>query len=271
MIGRNRAVFLGRDGELERLRAAIRQRESLLVWGPRDSGKSALVARAISALPESVGRRCLYASASGPPQEILSALLQGFAEADDPLLRAKLRAEAGRGESIAQWLKQQSSLRMRGLVYRAAGEGEYWIFLDDLLPMTYMLTRIVKELISMRKTPVYALARGWTYNEIGHGVQLYWNDHLRLHVGALPLPAAKELLEACILQSGLSRMDLDGFREDILEFSGLLPGAIVKMCAAAADSHYHYEDRIKTTLLHVDYLVSHFQGSTQPKGRDRTL
>jgi hypothetical protein len=53
--------------------------------------------------------------------------------------------------------------------------------------------------------------------------------------------------------------DLSGFREDILDFSAMLPGAIVRMCEAAGDSHYHFEGRIKTKLLHVDYLLNHCQ------------
>ena len=44
-------VFLGRKSELSRFREAIRKRESLLVWGASDSGKSVLVARALSRTP----------------------------------------------------------------------------------------------------------------------------------------------------------------------------------------------------------------------------
>ena len=79
-------------------------------------------------------------------------------------------------------------------------------------------------------------------------------------IGALPSVKAKELLEFSIRQHGLLGFDLSGFREDILEFSGMLPGAIIRMCEAAGDSHYHFEGRIKTKLLHVDYLVNHCQG-----------
>jgi len=39
--------------------------------------------------------------------------------------------------------------------------------------------------------------------------------------------------------------DLEGFREDILDFSELLPGAILRMCAAATGAHYHYEGESK--------------------------
>jgi hypothetical protein len=113
-------------------------------------------------------------------------------------------------------------------------------------------------------TPIYVIAHGWTYSDLGQAAQLYWNDRQRLHIGALPPAAANALLEWAIKRFGLSRFDLDGFREDILEFSALLPGAILRMCEAASDSRYHFDDgRIKTKLLHVDHLMKHCQRMTQ--------
>lgn len=250
--------FLGREAELARLEQAIRERKSLLLSGAADSGKSALVSQAIARLPQRDARWCVLATGSGSPLEILRTIALGFA--DDPLFKLKFRADTGYGASYSHWVKAQTSLRLRGLLYKAAGAGQYRIFLEDLAPMTHMLARIVKELMWNQTTPVYAVARGWTYMELGHAAPLYWNDQLRLHVGALPSAKAKELLEFSIRQHGLSGFDLSGFREDILEFSGMLPGAILRMCEAAADSHYHFEGRIKTRLLHVDYLVNHCQG-----------
>lgn len=254
-------IFLGRKTELSRLCEAIRKRESLLVWGASDSGKTALVARALSELPDRFVKRCICTKGVGTPHDILRGIAQGFAE--DPLFRSKFRADTGYGASFAHWVRAQTSLRLRGLLYRAAGAGEYWIFLEDLAPMTHLLTRIVKELMINQETPIYSIAPGWTYRELGHAAQLYWNDQQRLHVGSLSSAAANELLEWAIQKFGLSNFDLDGFREDILEFSGLLPGAILRMCQAATDSHYHFEGRIKTKLLHVDYLMKHCQGIAQ--------
>jgi hypothetical protein len=93
---------------------------------------------------------------------------------------------------------------------------------------------------------------------------LYWNDALRIHVAPLHERAAKELLEICIRMFRLDSVDLEGFRENILRVSGLLPGAIVKMCELAADSRYHYGDRIKFKLVHVDYLMQ-----SSPSALDR--
>jgi len=265
-ISAEAGLFLGRHAEMNRLREAIRKRESVLIWGASDAGKTALVSKVLSEMPEKVARRCLCAAANGSPLEILRGLVQKFEDTDNTLLRKKFRAETGYGGSFSHWTKEQTSLRLRGLLYKAAAEGEYWIFLEDVAPLSHILARIIKELMWNRKTPVYLVAPGWTYTEVGHAATLYWTDRHRLHVGGLALPAAKELLEICIRRFALSQFDLEGFREDILAFSGLLPGAIVKMCAAAADGQYHFEGRIKTRLLHVDYLVNHCQGTLHLRG-----
>ena len=178
--------FLGRQSELARLDDAIRKRVSLLIWGASHSGKSALVARTLVNMPEKIRRRCICAHGNGAPQEILREIAEGLV--DDPLFRSKFRADTGFGASFSHWVKAQTSLRLRGLLYRAAGAGEYWIFLDDLAPMTYMLARITKELMLNQETPIYAVAQGWTYNELGFASQLYWNEKQRLHVGGLTLP-----------------------------------------------------------------------------------
>lgn len=253
-------TFIGRQSELARLQDAIRKRESMLIWGLPDSGKSELVLRAVSQLPATIRNQCVCATGNGSPQEILRSITQGFAE--DPLFRSKFRSETGYGASFTQWIKHQSSLRLRGLLYRATGSRKYWILLEDLAPMTHMIARIMQQLMLNQETPVYAIAGGWTYKELGYGAQLYWNDRQRLEVGVLPLPAAKELLEWAIRRFGLAQFDLDGFREDILQFSGLLPGAILRMCAAASDNRYQFDGRIKTKLLHVDYLMKHCREST---------
>jgi hypothetical protein len=253
-VKKEMGVLVGRQGELARLQEAIHKRNSLLIWGEPGSGKSALVARVISQLPEVIASRCICARANGSPQDILRSITEGLE--DDPLLRAKFLADTRQNPSFSRWVRAQTSLRLRGLLYRAAGEGKYWIFLEDLGALDHLAARIVKELIWNRKTPVYAIATGCNCADFGHAASLYWNEQQWLHVGGLPPAEARELLELCIKRFGLSRFNLEGFREDILTFSGMMPGAIVRMCASARDSRYHFEGRIKTKLLHIDYLLN---------------
>ncbi len=248
-------VLVGREKEAERLRTAIGERRGLAVCGPADAGKTALVKQVISRLPKAAAKGCIYAPLRGAPREVLAGLLGQMHARGDALLEQRFRSETGRDGEFARWAADQTSLRMRGLLYRAAEAGSYCLFLDGVDGLSDAYTRIVKELSWMRGTPVYLLARGWTERELGRAARLYWNDDLRLEVGPLELRATRELLEHCIRRYGLARLNLDGFREGILRMSGRLPGAIVKMCARAGDAQYHFGDRIETRLLHVDYMM----------------
>jgi hypothetical protein len=113
----------------------------------------------------------------------------------------------------------------------------------------------MKEIMYRCTTPIYLASRGYSQGEIGYAWSLYWNDGLRIHLGPLSERTARELLETCIGRFGLTSLDLEDFREDILRLSGHVPGSIVKMCELAADSRYHYGDQIKIKLVHVDYLM----------------
>jgi len=229
-------VFVGRDTELARLRAAIERRESLAIWGPADAGKTALVRRVIAGLPREIARQCVYLPVRAAPQQMLRQLLEDMHAAGDEFLAGKFRGETGRGASFAQWAKRQTSLRMRGLLYRAAQEGKYRVLLDEVVGLSDAFARIVKELTWMRETPVYLIARGCGETELGRAARLYWNDDLRLPVGPIPLPAAKVLVEHCIRRFGLSRAHLyDGPGQPLAE--------------------YHFGGRVETRLLHVDYMM----------------
>jgi AAA ATPase domain len=247
--------FIGRRQELARLAEAIRRRESLLIWGPRDSGKTAMLTHAIASLPEKIARQCVRVCARGSLRNLLQDHVVQLYELGDPLVRAKFAAEArGPRSSVHSWARTQPSVRLRGLLYRAAREGRYCIFWDDVPVLGHAHLRVAKNLIWACKTPVSCLARGRGESEIGLGARLYWHDGLRLHLGPLPLPEAAQLLEQSIERWSLAALDLARFREEILGSSALLPGAIVRMTALAARPRYQSDGQIKTKLIRVDYL-----------------
>jgi hypothetical protein len=152
-------------------------------------------------------------------------------------------------------MAEQSALRLRGILLTAAERGEYRVFVDHLPTISQSVAELLKEIVNRTHTPVYLVGRGYSQAEIGYAWSLYWTDEYRLPVRPLSERAARELLDICIEKHALSSLDLDGFRDELLRLSGNLPGAIVKMCRLASNPRYHYGDRVKLKLIHVDYLM----------------
>ena len=259
--------FLGREEAAARLRAAILGRESVLIAGPRGIGKTALVTHVLGELSSEARRRMLCVDGIEGLQPLLRELVTELHRAGDSTLRSRLHAERVRSNNFKGWLTQQSSSRLKGEIYRAAEKGRYAAFFDHLPPLTHAMAKVLRELVWMRNTPVYLVARGFGEEDVGRAASLYWARGQRLALGPLPEAAARELLDISIRRFGLAGMNLDGFCNEILKLSSGNPGAIVNMCRLAAQSKYHCGSRIKTKLVYIDHLMNH--GGSARGGSER--
>jgi hypothetical protein len=248
-------ALIGRERELHRLRTAIQKRESQLIWGLSDAGKTFLIRQAIAGLPEADRRKCIYWTGAATGRQLVSHFLRELYVTGDPVVRRKVHADRAGEFTLDRWLNKQSLLRLRGILFAAAEHGDYRFFVDHLPSPTHKMARLLKEIMYRCKTPVYLTGHGYSQREIGYAWSLYWADEYRIQLEPLAETAARELLEMCISNFGLASLDLAGFREQILQISERLPGSIVKMCELAADSRYHYGHRVKLKLVHVDYLM----------------
>ena len=248
-------VMVGRERELHRLRTAIQKRESKLIWGLSDAGKTFLIRQAIAGLPEAARRNCIYGTGTATGRQLVSHFLRGLYVTGDPVVRRKVHADRAGEFTLDRWLNKQSLLRLRGILFSAAEHGDYRFFVDHVPSPTHKMAHLLKEFMHRCRTPVYLAGHGYSQQEIGSAWSLYWADEYRIQLEPLAETAARELLEMCINNFGLASLDLAGFREEILHFSERLPGSIVKMCEMAADSRYHYGHRVKLRLVHVDYVM----------------
>jgi energy-coupling factor transporter ATP-binding protein EcfA2 len=248
--------FVGRESEALRLRDAILKRESLLIAGPAGIGKTSLLLKVLGGLPAATTRYCLYLSGEEGVQPLLRWLLQQLYGLEDVTLRRQLHVEGIRESTFKSWLKQQPTSRLKGAVYRSMEKGSYWVFIDHSPPLTHAEAKIIRELAWMRKTPVFLLARGLTERDAGHVGSVYWGSKQQLLLSPLSEQAGRELLEFCIHKFDLGKLDLEDFREEVLRLSGLLPGAILKICSLAGDPRYQSGSRIKTKLIYIDSLVN---------------
>jgi len=248
-------TLVGRKEELRQLRAAIQKGESRLVCGPMDAGKTSLIKKAISELPEVERRKCVYWTGAASGRQLLSHLVGRLYEAGDSFVRKKVHIDGATESSLNRWLDKQTSGRLRGILFTASTQDDYRFFVDHFPPATHNMARLMKEIVYRCETPIYLASRGYSQSEVGYAWSLYFHEGLRIHLRPLSERWARDLLETCIGRFGLTTLDLADFREEILRLSGHLPGSIVKMCELAGNSRYHYGDQIKIKLVHVDYLM----------------
>jgi energy-coupling factor transporter ATP-binding protein EcfA2 len=247
--------LFGRRPELARVVAAIRDRQSLLIFGPPESGKSALVEHALASLPSEIARQCVRVVVEGSFQRLLQQHVVQLAAAEDPAVQAAYGKQGAGCRSAETWARKQTSGRLRSLLFQAFDRSFHWLFWDNVRQLGLAHYHFLREVIWMRKTPVCLLARGLAYEHLGQTGRLFWSDEQRLELGPLTQEDAGALLEAAIAREGLASLDLSEFREQVLEVSRNLPGIIVKMVAMAGKPRYQHGDRVKTKLIYTDYLV----------------
>ncbi len=247
--------LIGRESEARQLRQALRNGQSRLIWGPADSGKTFLIANVLAELSANERRKCIRWSGPATRRQLVEHLLCGLYHAGDRVVRNKVHTDRFGEATLSRWLAAQSALRLRGILFTAAEDGEYRLVVDHLPTISQSVAELFKEVVNRTKTPVYLTGRGFSQAEIGYAWSLYWTDEYRLPMRPLSDGAARELLDICVEKYALKSLDGDDFRDELLDLSANLPGAIVKMCQLAASPRYHYGDRVKLKLLHVDYLM----------------
>ena len=248
-------MLIGRERERARLREAIAERRSLLVYGPAGSGKSALLHDVLSSVGACLCRRCIVCAAEGAPSNIWLRLVTALAESGDSEVLTRAENDAASAEHFENWARAQTSLRLRGIIHRAARTRDYLIFLDAIAPLPDGVYRLLQEWVWSGRTPVILLGRGSTQDELGKASQLYWHEGLRLYLGPLERASAEAVLEDKIERFHLAKFADAEFRNFVLERSERLPGKIAQLCKLASNAAYHCGGHVKLHTLAVDFLL----------------
>jgi len=70
--------LIGRETETRRLHAALRKRQSQLIWGASDAGKSFLIAKVLAELPENERRKCICWAGAASRRQLIEHLVRGL-------------------------------------------------------------------------------------------------------------------------------------------------------------------------------------------------
>jgi hypothetical protein len=238
---------LGVCGERERVKAALQNRESVLITGPAGAGKTALIDAAIAELPNALDIVQIRYSSN------LHRLLVDLARS---LLSAKhkaLRDRARPGADVEKWLSIQTSVHLKGLLWACLEAEPRTIVLDGIDGASFPMYRFLQRMYFADGMAIIAAARD--IGSLGALSRLFWDPRAILHIRPLNHTDSEHLFDVAAKQFGLEQLDVDEFREKVLESAKGNPGQIIEMCRMAADPLYVSGKHIKFAPLRIDVMM----------------
>jgi hypothetical protein len=243
--GRLPLVGLGREQHV--LFGAVDRQESLLMLGPAGSGKTRLLESALESGSEAGAM--LYIPQFNSPHDLVVKIAR-------ELFRSRHRGfcrMASAGSDWESWLKCQTSVHLKGLLWESLETEPRALFLDGLSGAGHQTHRFLQRLYFTPGAALVAAARD--HLRLGELRRLFWDPGKTLHVQPLSEAEALELFEAAAGHFGLRGLSLDDFREKVLDWAGGNPGQIIEMCRLARDPRYLSGRYIKFALVRIDAMV----------------
>jgi hypothetical protein len=236
--------FVGMAREVQRLSVALETGDPMVVLGPRGSGKTRLIQET---LPSNA--RVLYIAWAPALHDLLTAMARALIASR----HAGFISRAKPGRDAEAWLAVQTSIHLKGLLWTAMETSPAPMMLDGIAGASFPAYRFLQRIYHAPGMALFAASRDAF--SLGALARLFWNPAKALHVPPLPERDAGQLFEAAADHFRLRKLDLDEFREKVLESAGGNPGQIIEMCRLATQPRYHAGRYIKFAPLRIDTVT----------------
>jgi energy-coupling factor transporter ATP-binding protein EcfA2 len=239
--------LIGFTSECQRLTIAIQKRQPLLILGPAGSGKSTLIAAALANLPKAQGVISIQ------PSTNLHRLLIDLGRRLLSTGHSTFRKRAGTGSEPEKWLLQQTSAHLKGVLWTSLEADPRVIVLDGVMGGSFPTYRFLQRLYFTKGMALIASAR----DPVSLGVlsRLFWDPRNTVHLRPLNEAEANRLFDLAVARFGLSHLDIEEFRDKVLEAAKGNPGQLVEMCRLAPNPMYLMGKHIKFAPLRIDVLM----------------
>jgi hypothetical protein len=235
--------------ERKRLLEGVCKRESLLLLGPRGSGKTRIIQSVIRDLPS--GDNIIYVEYSSTLHELLISLTRALLESGHRSLRRRVPV----GPDTDAWLSHQTSIHLKGILWTSLEAEPRTIILDGLDCASHRTYRFLQRIYFGPGMAIFAASR----DVLALGVlgRLFWDPRRVLQFQPLCETDAEQLFELAVDRIGLRSRDLnvEEFREKVLDAASGNPGQIIEMCRLAANPQYVTGRHIKFAPLRIDALM----------------
>lgn len=240
--------FVGMAKETERLSLALGNGDPLLLLGPQGSGKTRLIKEVLR--PH---KKVLYVVWEPALHALLAAMARALIAARHPDFLRRARVPCGPGADPEAWLANQTSLHLKGLLWTAMESAPVPMMLDGIAGAGFPAYRFWQRVSHTPGMALFAASRD--VFSLGALARLFWNPTKVLNILPLPDRDAGRLFEAAAGHFKLRHLDLDEFREKVLESARGNPGQIIEMCRLATQPRYHAGRHIKFSSLRIDAVM----------------
>jgi hypothetical protein len=151
------------------------------------------------------------------------------------------------------WLAVQTSVHLKGLLWTAVESLPVTMILDGITGASFPTYRFLQRIYHTPGMALFAASRDAF--SLGALSRLFWNPAKALNIPPLHEREAEQLFEAAADHFRLRNLDLDEFREKVLESARGNPGQIIEMCRLATQAQYHAGRYIKFAPLRIDTVM----------------
>ena len=237
--------LIGFQDELFRLRKAIRRRESLLVFGARGSGKTRLIRAAL----QEPGCDAVYVHSPAVLHDFLISLARALVAAGHrPTLGV-----IGRNSDFDRVISGYNSVHLKGILWTAIEKEPVMMVLDEIQGAGTRNYRFLQRVFHTKDVGVIAAARD--YRCLDSLSRLFWDPRMIINVPPLTQVEARTLFDQSVGRLCLNHLDLEQFRDQVLESARGNPAEIIEMCKLAAQPQYRHGTHVKFAPLRIDAIM----------------
>jgi NB-ARC domain len=238
---------VGLTSERQRVVEALVKQHPLLLVGPAGSGKTTLIRTAITNL--SLDAEIIHLRYSANLHHLLVDLGRSLLATGHRSFR-KLARATGDEE---KWLPAQTSLHLKGLIWKSMEAEPRTIVLDGIDTGGFPTYRFLQRLYFTKGMALLAATRDLV--SLGALGRLFWDPRTTVHVRPLKDVEANHLFNLAVDRFRLGALNIDEFREKVVEAAKGNPGQIVEMCRLAGNPMYVTGRHIKFAPLRIDVLM----------------